>query len=463
MATCSRCNAIITPDDAAFCGICGAPLAPPEAPRPRRPATLLRTVPEAPISAAVKPVEAPPVEAPTTSAVVPGLPAGAPGTRRLPAKHLPLGTVIDQKYEIERVLGEGGMGVVYLARDIHTGVDVVLKSVRSELSHRGGVRERTLTEGRVLAQIDHPNVVHLKAVVVDDRSLWLVMQYIEGESLDRTIERNVEQKKQMPLGEALRLFRQIASGIAAAHAEGIIHRDLKPANVLLRKKDHVAKVTDFGIAKAEHDDGTGRVQTRGVIGSIWYMSPEQVTGRRDLDKRVDIYALGVVLYQMLTGKVPFDAESDYEIMRAQAETPMPRARDLRPDLPESVDALLQKLCAKKRDERFATCEDVLTEVSAIEAEIAVKPTPAPATQLPRDAQARPLSPTGVPAKSVVEEDAKDPPPKDGTAAPTCIISRTTLNARSVTCAVPSRSSPRSSGRTGRVRVSISPEHPSTPH
>jgi serine/threonine-protein kinase len=318
---------------------------------------------------------------------------------------LPAGTVIDGKYSILRLLGEGGMGVVYVARDIHTGIEVVLKSVRSELAHRADVRARTLAEGRALGQIDHPNVVQLKAVVVDDRSLWLVMQYIEGESLDRTIERCAAEKKRMPLAEALRFFRQIASGIAAAHAEGVIHRDLKPANVLVRKKDHVAKVTDFGIAKAEHDDTPGRVQTKGVIGSIWYMSPEQVTGRRDLDKRVDVYALGIVLFQMLTGHVPFDAKSDYEVMRQHAEEPLPSACAERPDLPRSVDALLQKLCAKKREDRFQSCEEAIAAVDALEAELAGK---------------SPSAPPPAAAKSAPEPDGAEParkPSKDNTAPP----------------------------------------------
>ena len=395
---CAACGAH-SPEGASVCATCGSALPVARTVDDLAPIDADRggTVPEAPVSAAVRPehlaagvvgaAAAKRADAPAPGAL-PAKPAQSAQSLAA-AKSLTTGTVIDGKYAIVRLLGQGGMGVVYLARDIHTGIDVVLKSVRSELSHRADVRARTLAEGRVLGQIDHPNVVHLKAVVMDDQSLWLVMQYIEGESLDRTIDRYVEQKKHMPLAEALRLFRQIASGIGAAHAEGVIHRDLKPANVLLRKKDQVAKVTDFGIAKAEHDDGSGRVQTRGVIGSIWYMSPEQVTGRRDLDKRVDIYALGVLLYQMLTGKVPFDAESDYEIMRAQAEKPMPLASASRGDLPPSVDALLQKLCAKKREDRFATCEDAIEAVCAIEAEIAVKPAAAAATQLPAPAKSGP--------------------------------------------------------------------------
>ena len=360
-----------------------------------------RTVPEAPVSAAVAPEHLPP-------------PKPAQSAQNAAASYLAAGTVIDGKYAIVRLLGQGGMGVVYLARDIHTGMDVVLKSVRSELAHRADVRARTLAEGRVLGQIDHPNVVHLKAVVVDDRSLWLVMQYIDGESLDRTIERHAERKERMPLAEALRLFRQIASGIAAAHAEGIIHRDLKPANVLIRRKDQVAKVTDFGIAKAEHEATPGRIQTRGVIGSIWYMSPEQVTGRRDLDKRVDIYALGIVLFQMLTGRVPFDAESDYEVMRLQAEAPLPRVGKEREDVPPSVDDLLQKLCAKNRDERLQSCEDVLRALAPIEAELAGGGAPAAA---PAITTAPVPGRTGAPPSEPPPAHTAGPPSKDVTAPP----------------------------------------------
>jgi serine/threonine-protein kinase len=276
------------------------------------------------------------------------------------------GAVIDHKYAILRVLGEGGMGVVYLARDIHTGVEVVLKAVRSELAHRKDVRERTLAEGRALARIDHPNVVHLKAVVVEDQALWLVMQYIDGESLEKTIRRHIDEKRPMPVAEVLRIFRQIVAGIDAAHQEGVIHRDLKPANVLLRKKDGVAKVTDFGIAKGEEDARAGKGMTKGIIGSLWYMSPEQVSGRRDLDKRVDIYALGIVLYEMLVGRVPFDADDDHTIMRLHLSAPVPLVAKMRRDVPESVDAIIQKACAKRREDRFPACDAILRAIDAID-------------------------------------------------------------------------------------------------
>ncbi|WP_437319917.1 protein kinase domain-containing protein [Sorangium sp. So ce385] len=398
MARCPVCNAE-APGSARFCVACGAPIAAkdaafaPSAPPPGPRAT----VPGKPLLEALLPEDpSRRVSAPAFGAGGANGPAAAPHVipaplagslpRRSPGGHLPAGTLVDQKYVVERVLGEGGMGVVYLARDVHTGLHVVLKAVRQELGHRPDVRARTLAEGRALAQIDHPNVVHLKAVVAERDDLWLVMQYIDGESLEQALARYADERRPMPLPEALSIFRQIASGIAAAHREGVIHRDLKPANVLLRGKDGVAKVTDFGIAKAEADALAGRGMTKGIIGSLYYMSPEQVLGRRDLDKRVDIYALGVVLYEMLVGRVPFDAESDIEIMRQHAEAPLPRVSAVRHDVPPELDALLQKACAKDRADRFASCEELLAALDAI-----ARP-PAPATSAPLGASSRPPPP-----------------------------------------------------------------------
>ncbi|WP_437970275.1 serine/threonine-protein kinase [Sorangium sp. So ce260] len=398
MARCPVCNAE-NPGSARFCVACGAPLAAQgdgAAPSAPPPPGARATVPGRPLLEALLPEDA------ARRGSLPAFGAGgangpsapphvvpAPLAGSLPRRaggHLPAGTLVDQKYVVERVLGEGGMGVVYLARDVHTGLHVVLKAVRQELGHRPDVRARTLAEGRALAQIDHPNVVHLKAVVAERDDLWLVMQYIDGESLEQALARYAGERRPMPLPEALSIFRQIASGIAAAHREGVIHRDLKPANVLLRGKDGVAKVTDFGIAKAEADALAGRGMTKGIIGSLYYMSPEQVLGRRDLDKRVDIYALGVVLYEMLVGRVPFDAESDIEIMRLHAEVPLPSVSAVRQDVSPELDAFLQKACAKDRADRFASCEEMLAALDAI-----ARPAP-PVTSAPLGVSSRPPPP-----------------------------------------------------------------------
>jgi len=280
-----------------------------------------------------------------------------------PPGYLATGALVDGKYQIEKILGEGGMGIVYLARDIHTETPVVVKAIRAQFADRPEFRTRTLAEGRALARIDHANVVRLNAVVVEQTALYLVMQFIDGEPLDKMIERHVAVRTPIPLDQVLPIFRMILQGVGAAHAEGLIHRDLKPANILIRKRDGGAKVTDFGIAKGEEDAKAGRGVTKGIIGSLSYMAPEQVRGQRDLDKRVDIYALGILLFELLIGRVPFDAPSDYEIMRMHTESPVPNVTALRPDVPRYIDDAVQRACAKDRDARFATTDDFLAALS----------------------------------------------------------------------------------------------------
>lgn len=294
------------------------------------------------------------------------------------AGDLSVGDLVDGKYSIQSILGEGGMGVVYLADDIHTHVHVVVKAIRSEYAHRQEFRNRILAEGRALATIDHNNVVRLNAVVVETGALYLVMQFIEGESLDKTISRYVAQQTPMPVDLVLKIFHQILDGIGAAHDAGVIHRDLKPANILIRGRDAVAKVTDFGIAKAEEDAQAGRGQTKGIIGSLLYMAPEQIKGRRDLDKRVDIYGLGILLYEMLVGRVPFDAPSEFEIMKLHLEGQVPFVSRMRRDVPPYVDAVIQKACAKKREDRFASTAEMAAALRTGQAALTHKQAPTPA-------------------------------------------------------------------------------------
>lgn len=277
---------------------------------------------------------------------------------------LTTGHIVDGKYSIDSILGEGGMGVVYLATDIHTNVPVVVKAIRSEYAHREEFRNRILAEGRALARIDHQNVVRLNAVVVEPDGLFLVMQYIDGESLDKTISRYVAQQTPMPVPLVLKIFHQVLDGVGAAHAEGVIHRDLKPANILIRRRDAVAKVTDFGIAKAEEDIQAGRGQTKGIIGSLLYMAPEQIKGLRDLDNRVDIYGLGILLYEMLVGRVPFDAPSEFEIMKLHLEAEIPLISRMRSDVPAYLDTAIHRACAKNREDRFTTTAEMAAALQA---------------------------------------------------------------------------------------------------
>lgn len=329
MLTCPVCSTP-NPEAAAYCARCGATL-------PRGAGTL----PGSPVSGAL----APAVDTP------PALP------RRLTA-----GDVVDNKYRIVSVLGEGGMGIVYLARDQNTDTNVVVKAIRGEMAHEPDLRDRVKAEGRALAHIDHPNVVRLNSIVIEHDELYLVMQFVDGQSLDRIIEQRNQTRTPLPFPQALGIFRQVIAGVGAAHREGVVHRDIKPGNVLIRSRDGVAKVTDFGIAKEEEDAKAGKGKTRGIIGSLWYMAPEQVTGRRDLDKRLDIYALGVLFFEMLTGRVPFDAASDYDIMKMHVEAPLPSVSAGRSDVPPWVDTVLARACAKDREHRYSSCDELLAAI-----------------------------------------------------------------------------------------------------
>jgi serine/threonine-protein kinase len=266
--------------------------------------------------------------------------------------------MIDGKYRVERVLGEGAMGVVYLAHDVVTETKVVVKSIRAEFADHAEFWARAIEEGRVLARIDHPNVVRFNAVVVEGRSLYLVMQYVEGNSLDRLIESYRSLGKAISLEEAVRLFRMMVQGVAAAHHEGVIHRDIKPANILVRAKDGIIKVSDFGIAKTGDAIRTGRQRTVGVIGSPAYMAPEQRTGVQDLDRRADIYSLGIVFFELLVGELPFVAATEEELYRLHCEAVLPSVCARRPELPPAIDAILARACAKDRRNRFSTCEEL---------------------------------------------------------------------------------------------------------
>jgi serine/threonine-protein kinase len=331
MNSCPAC-ATANADETRFCTECGASL------RASRPSG----IPGSPIAAI---------------GVAAKAPTPTPGGARISNNPAP-GMLIDGKYAVERVLGEGAMGIVYVAHDVVTETKVVVKSIRAEFADNPEFRARAIEEGRVLARIDHPNVVRLNAVVLEAGQLYLIMQYIEGNSLDRLIEGYQAQGKTVPLEEAVRIFRMMVQGVAAAHHEGVIHRDLKPANILVRAKDGVIKVSDFGIAKTSDALRTGRHRTIGVVGSPAYMAPEQRTGVHDLDRRADIYALGIVFFELLVGELPFVAATEEELFRLHSEAVLPSVRTRRPELPAALDALLARACAKDRRDRFSTCEEL---------------------------------------------------------------------------------------------------------
>lgn len=262
-----------------------------------------------------------------------------------------IGDRID-RYVVERALGEGGMATVYLARHDMLRSLHALKVLRIDVP---SIKQRLITEGRVQAALRHPNIVAVTDVLDDGNVCALVMEYVEGPALDEWIyDASVE--KDLP--SVLAMFRSIALGVAAAHRAGLVHRDLKPDNVLLAPSNAglIPKVTDFGLVKVLASSGT---QSGVLMGTPEYMSPEQVRDSASVDARTDLWALGVLLYEMLTGEVPFSCDEIHATYAQIVDEDFPPLRDLRPDVPERIEEVVNQLLAKDPDDRFQTAEEML--------------------------------------------------------------------------------------------------------
>ena len=251
------------------------------------------------------------------------------------------------RYEIEREIAHGGMATVYLARDVKHERPVAIKVMRDEVAAVVGA-ERFLEEIRVTALLQHPHILPLFDSGTVGGLLWYVMPFVEGETLRSRLARG----GRLPIDEAIGIAREIADALEHAHGHGIVHRDIKPENVLLQGGHAV--VADFGIALAlEHAGGERLTRTGLTLGTPQYMAPEQAAGERALDVRVDVYALGAVLYEMLAGVPPFAADSREAILRMLREPP-PALTVLRPDVPPVADAAVKRALAKRPGERFAS-------------------------------------------------------------------------------------------------------------
>ncbi len=268
--------------------------------------------------------------------------------------------VIKGKYKIIRKLGQGGMGAVYLAEQMGIGHRVALKFLKSEFSSDAEIARRFLNEAKSYARVAHPNAVTLHDFGQDEEgNLFIAMEYCEGVDLKKVI----SEQRQLPVAEAIEVVLQVADVLANAHAKGVVHRDLKPENIMIRRgmRGVHAKVLDFGIARLM-DAGTRLTMAGAIAGTPRYMSPEQVEGR-EADLRADIYSLGIVLFETLTGVQPFDGNTIAEILRRQVAEPMPRLVEASPELdfPE-LDMVIQKATAKNRDLRWP---DMLTFADAL--------------------------------------------------------------------------------------------------
>ena len=264
-----------------------------------------------------------------------------------------LGEALGDAYTIEGEVGRGGMGVVYRARDERLQRRVAIKVLPPELAFQKDIRERFTREAQTAAKLSHPHIVPIHTVGEGQGLVYFVMGYVDGESVAARIRR----RGKLPVDEARRIMSEAADALSAAHALSIIHRDIKPDNILLEGSRGRVMVTDFGIAKALSSTSGATLTGAGVaIGTPAFMSPEQAAGEREIDGRSDVYSLGVVSYQMLTGELPFTAPTVAGILMKQITEPAPDLRSHRPDVPEDLALAVSRCLEKDPENRWPSAD-----------------------------------------------------------------------------------------------------------
>jgi len=329
-------------------------------------------------------------------------------------------------HRVLSLIGQGGMGAVYLAEHAVLGRQAAIKVLLPELSHNPDLVQRFFVEARATAQLRHPAFVEVfDSGTLPDGSAYLVMEFLAGETLGECLAR----RQKLPVAEAVSVAREIATGVGHAHQHGIVHRDLKPDNVFLAEaapgRPPRIKVLDFGIAKltASASGSGSRTRTGVILGTPLFMAPEQCRGAGSvaLDQRVDIYALGCILHLMLGGEPPFPLEGFGEIIAAHLSTPPPPLRTLDPTVPPAVEALVLRMLSKRPEDRPSTMAAVVSALDGLPAApAATMVLPDSGPRLPRT-EKLPTAPAGRPstgglstfagAASMIEEPALDNVPR----------------------------------------------------
>jgi eukaryotic-like serine/threonine-protein kinase len=271
---------------------------------------------------------------------------------------------IADRYELKYVLGTGGMSSVYCAFDTLLERNVALKVLHDQYGDDEEYVERFRREARSVAQLSHPNIVTVIDRGEEDGKQFIVFEVIEGDNLKELVERGGP----LPVRRTLELGLEVGRALAFAHGQGLIHRDVKPQNVLLNDEGH-AKVTDFGIARSL--DGVGHTETGTVLGTSHYIAPEQARGER-IDAQTDIYSFGVVLYELLTGELPYPGDNFLTVAMKHVNDPSPNVLDRRPDTPLRLASLIERCMAKAPADRPASMADVVAELEACVAELDAK-------------------------------------------------------------------------------------------
>jgi tetratricopeptide (TPR) repeat protein len=346
---CARCGAD-NADSAGFCSACGLALK--AAPPPPR---ALEDGEDDLETIAFPRGDEVATPAPSSASSPPRTSASASQAQRGP-QVLPEGTEIGQRYRLVRMLGRGGMGAVYLAKDTELDRDVALKFIRDDIAESPETLQRFKREITLSSQITNKNVLRVYDLGEADGVKFVTMQYVEGEDLAGKIRR----EGALPAPETISILQQICHGLAAAHEQGVVHRDLKPQNIMLDTAGGVY-VTDFGLAKLLGQ--TGVTETGALMGTPFYMSPEQVKGI-EVDRRSDIYSLGVIAYEMGTGSPPFAEGSAFEIMMKRTQKPPRPLAELKPDLPAYLRALIERCLAVEPSQRYQSCEEILADLGS---------------------------------------------------------------------------------------------------
>ena len=316
------------------------------------------------------------------------------------------GQKIDGRYQIIRTIGEGGMANVYLAYDTILEREVAVKILRGDLSNDEKFVKRFQREAKAASSLNHPNIVEMYDVGEDDGNYFIVMEYVNG----KTLKSLIKKRGSLSLSETIDIMLQLTDGIACAHDSYIIHRDLKPQNVMILEDGRV-KITDFGIAVALNS--AELTQTNSVMGSVHYLPPEQANGSGATVKS-DIYSLGILMYELLTGKLPFKGENAVEIAIKQMKEKIPSVVAQNPNIPQSVENIVLRACAKNPENRYETVVDMhedlrtcLLSSRANEARIEYEYPDIEGEEVHKTKPIEVVSKKKIKEKEIIEKDEKD--------------------------------------------------------
>lgn len=268
-----------------------------------------------------------------------------------------IGVIFDGRYKIEKVIGLGGMAVVFKAVDIKTERYVAVKLLREDMAQEEESVKRFINESKAVSMLSHPNIVKIFAVSVRDNLKYIVMEYVEG----ITLKTYMEKKGKLSLRETLSITRQILNALIHAHEKGIVHRDIKPQNIMLLRNGQI-KVTDFGIAKLPNAETL--TMTDKAIGTVFYISPEQASGQ-SIDNRSDLYSLGVTMYEMVTGELPFTADRPVSVALMQVNSQPIPPKEIDGEIPEGLNRIILNAMEKDPEERYQNAISMMEDVEKL--------------------------------------------------------------------------------------------------